>query len=65
MKDASAKRKDSEIEANRRALQEKDATILAMSEQLTKTREFLATKQQVSRLSYTTCDLICSQWMCI
>ena len=48
MKDASAKRKDSELEAKSRALEEKDATISAMSEQLTKTREYLATKQQVS-----------------
>ena len=47
MKDASTKRKDSEIEAKSRALEEKDATISAMSEQLTKTREYLATKQQV------------------
>ena len=44
---ASAKRKDSEIEAKSRALEEKDATISAMSEQLTKTREYLTTKQQV------------------
>ena len=48
MKDASAQGKDSEIEAKSRALEEKDATILAMNEQLTKTREFLAAKQQVS-----------------
>ena len=48
MKDASAKRKDSELEAKSRALEGKDATISAMSEQLTKTREYLATKQQVS-----------------
>ena len=48
MKDAFAQGKDSEIEAKSRALEEKDATILAMNEQLTKTREFLATKQQVS-----------------
>ena len=48
MKDASAKRKDSEIEAKSRALKEKDATIPAMSEQLSKTRELLATKRQVS-----------------
>ena len=52
MKDASAKRKESEIEAKSRALEEKDATISAMNEQLTKTREYLATKQQVS--TYTT-----------
>ena len=48
MKDASAKRKDSELEAKSRALEEKDATISAMDEQLTKTREYLATKQQVN-----------------
>ena len=46
---ASINRKDSEIEAKSRALEEKDATILAMSEQLTKAREYLTTKQQVSR----------------
>ena len=51
MKDATAKRKDSEIEAKIRALEEKDATISVMSEQLTKTREFLATKQQVRVLT--------------
>ena len=54
IKDASAKRKDTEIEAKRRALQEKDATISAISEQLTKTREYLTTRQQVS--TYTTSD---------
>ena len=59
MKDASSKRKDSELEAKSRALEEKDATISAMSEQLTKTREYLTTKQQVS--IYTTSDY--SQWM--
>ena len=59
MKDATAERKDSEIEAKIRALEEKDAMISAMSEQLTKTREFLATKQQVT--TYTTSDY--SQWM--
>ena len=42
------KRKDSELEAKSRALEEKDATISAMSEQITKTREYLASKQQVS-----------------
>ena len=46
--DASAKRKNSEIETNSKALEEKDATISAMSEQLTKIREYLTTKQQVS-----------------
>ena len=59
MKDASAKRKDSEIEAKSRALEEKDVTILAMSEQLTKTREYLTTKQQVN--TKTTTDY--SQWI--
>ena len=47
MKDTSIKRKDSEIKASTRALEEKDATISAMSEQLTKARGYLATKQQV------------------
>ena len=56
---ASSKRKDSEVEAMIRALEEKDATIAAMNEQLTKTREYLTTKQQVS--IYTTSDY--SQWM--
>ena len=56
---ASSKRKDSELEAMSRILEEKDATIAAMNEQLTKTREYLTTKQQVS--IYTTSDY--SQWM--
>ena len=56
---ASSKRKDSELEVMSRALEEKDATIAAMNEQLTKTREYLTTKQQVS--IYTTSDY--SQWM--
>ena len=56
---ASSKRKDSELEAMSRVLEEKDATIAAMNEQLTKTREYLTTKQQVS--IYTTSDY--SQWM--
>ena len=56
---ASSKRKDSELEAMSRALKEKDGTIAAMNEQLTKTREYLTTKQQVS--IYTTSDY--SQWM--
>ena len=51
---ASSKRKDSQLEAMSRALEEKDATIAAMNEQLTKTREYLTTKQQVS--IYTTSD---------
>ena len=48
MKDASIKRKDSEVKASSRALEEKDATISALSEQLTKAREHLTSKQQVS-----------------
>ena len=48
IKEATDKRKDSELEAKSRALGEKDATLSAMSEQITKTREYLATKQQVS-----------------
>ena len=56
---ASSKRKDSQLEAMSRALKEKDATIAATNEQLTKTREYLTTKQQVS--IYTTSNY--SQWM--
>ena len=56
---ASSKRKGSELEVMSRALEEKDATIAAMNEQLTKTREYLTTKQQVS--IYTNSDY--SQWM--
>ena len=56
---ASSKRKDSQLEAMSRALKEKDVTIAATNEQLTKTREYLTTKQQVS--IYTTSDY--SQWM--
>jgi hypothetical protein len=52
MKDTAANRMDSELEAKSRALGEKDATISAMSEQITKTREYLATKQQVSILMH-------------
>ena len=40
-------RRDSQIEVKTRALQEKDAIISRLDEQLTKSREFLATKQQV------------------
>ena len=56
---ASSKRKDSELEAKSRFLEEKDATISAMSGQLTKTREYLTTKQQVSTKTIT--DY--SQWI--
>ena len=52
VQDASVKRKDSEIEAKCRALQEKDATISAMSKQLIKAREYLAIKQQVTTYMY-------------
>ena len=52
MKEASIRRKDSELEAKSRALGEKDATISALSEQITKIREYLATtKLQVSTYS--------------
>jgi hypothetical protein len=47
MKEATIRRKESELEAKSRALGEKDATISAMTEQITKTRDYLATKQQV------------------
>ena len=42
--------KDSEINMKTRALQDKDATILAMSEQLTKARRHLSTKLHVSSI---------------
>jgi serine/threonine protein kinase len=45
MKEAIIRRKDSELEAKSRALGEKDATISAMSERITKTREYLATNK--------------------
>ena len=48
IKDSFILRKGSELEAKSRALEEKDATILAMSEQLTRAREYLTTEQQVS-----------------
>ena len=44
----SIKRKDYELQAKSRALKEKDTTISAMTEQLTKAREYLATEKQVS-----------------
>ena len=50
--DATIKRKEAELEASVRALNKIDSVILGMSEQLTKTREYLARKQQVSTLVY-------------
>ena len=47
-KEATTKRKDLEIEAKTAALREKDAIITELSDQLTKTREYLATNQSVS-----------------
>ena len=51
-KDAAITRKESELEAKIRVLQDKDAIISGMSEQLTRARECLATKQQVSHELY-------------
>ena len=48
MKEDVVRRMDSELGAKSRALEEKDATISAMSQQITKTRDYLATKPQVS-----------------
>ena len=45
MNEALVKRKDSDLEAKSRALEVKDATISAMSEQITKTRMHLSAKQ--------------------
>ena len=42
------KRNESELEANARVLKEKDAVISGMGEQLSRIRECLTTKQQVS-----------------
>ena len=54
IKEAIVIRKDSELEAKSRALGEKDAIISALSEQTTKTRDYLTTaKQQVSIHIYT------------
>ena len=47
-KTATVKRKESELKAKTRVLEEKEAIILGMSEQLTRTREHLTSKQQVS-----------------
>jgi serine/threonine protein kinase len=46
-KDTSAKRMGTEIDAKSKALAEKDATISAMSEQLSKSREYLTLNKQV------------------
>ena len=48
-KDAVTARNAAELEVNDRVLLEKDAVILGLREQLTKTREYLATKKQVSK----------------
>ena len=47
-KDATIQRNDTELEAQSIALKEKDSVISGMREQLTKTREYLTSKQQVS-----------------
>ena len=47
VKDDNITKMNSELEAKNRALAEKDAIISAMSEQLTKAREYLTSKQQV------------------
>ena len=57
MKEAIIRRKDSELEAKSRALGEKDATISAITEQIIKTRDYLATKEQVS--NYFKVTIIC------
>ena len=47
-KTATVERKESELKANARILEEKEAIISGMREQLTKAREHLSSKQQVS-----------------
>ena len=51
-KDAAITKKKSELEARIKILLEKDAIISGLSEQLTRARECLATKQQVSHELY-------------
>lgn len=48
-KDSTIQRNATELEAQNRALAEKDFVISGMEMQLTKTREYLTTKQQVSK----------------
>ena len=48
VKNASMMRKDVEIRAKVRAIQQKDAIIVEMNEQLGKVKEYLSTKKQVS-----------------
>ena len=45
--DATIKRKDSELESKSKALEEKDSIISDMRQQLTRSREYLSSKQQV------------------
>ena len=47
-KDVTIETKDNELETKSRALKEKDSIISGMKQQLTETREYLTTKQQVS-----------------
>ena len=51
VKEASMKRKDEETEAKSRALQQKEITMLVLTEQLSKMREFLSTSPQVSEFT--------------
>ena len=46
--EALVRRKDSDLEAKSRALEEKKVAISAMSEQIAKMRDYLTNKQQVS-----------------
>ena len=55
VKEASMKRKDEETEAKSRALQQKEITMLVLTEQLRKVREFLSTSPQVSE--FTQCKI--------
>ena len=50
-KDATIERNETELESKSRALEEKDSIISGMRQQLTRTREYLAAKQQV-RMDY-------------
>ena len=48
-KDATIESKESELESKSRALEEKDSIISGMRQQLTRTREYLTSKQQVNK----------------
>ena len=67
-KDATIKRKDSELESKSRALEKKDSIISDMRQQLTRSREYLSSTQQVSNIftifGVQTTEFIISDGLC-